>query len=175
MSNGKDLFNHLIQSNLSTSCLLAAAAWDGDIEAVESLLQNGVSVNAKNRFDDTALLVAALKGHTNIARLLLEKHAALDEKNKYGHTALIMAACNNHKDIVRLLLDAGAALDIRDHDNRTALDWACKHMRKEIEQMLREEVNRRDQQREQKIRENVAKKTARLRFYRPDPSKIFRK
>jgi len=43
---------------------------EGDIATVQTLLEAGVDVKAKNKDGQTALSIAANRGHTNIVRLL---------------------------------------------------------------------------------------------------------
>lgn len=88
---------------------LWAAARHGDAAAVKALLDKGVDVNSKFRYDATALSYASDKGHTEVVRLLLERGAAPNVKDTfYGATPLIWAAQKGHAEIVRLLLDKGA-------------------------------------------------------------------
>ena len=67
--------------------VLQNAAQDGDIEAVKTLLSNGVSLETTNPIGQTALITAASKGHTEIVKLLLDKGANVNAKDNYGQTA----------------------------------------------------------------------------------------
>src|SRR4051812_20330256 len=68
---------------------LFEAARKGDVKGVRSALDNGADVNAKWRYDQTALLMAAFCGHTDMAKLLVERGADVDVKDSfYGMTPL---------------------------------------------------------------------------------------
>jgi hypothetical protein len=68
-----------------------------------------VEVDAKFRYDRTALSFAADRGNVEIVRMLLERGADVNAKDTfYGATALDLALQNGQVDVVRLLLDKGA-------------------------------------------------------------------
>lgn len=46
------------------------AAKSGGVESARALLQSGVDINAKDRYGQTALMLAVIAGHTEIARRL---------------------------------------------------------------------------------------------------------
>ena len=86
-----------------------AAVRKGDAAAVKTLLDKGVDVNTKFRYDATALSYASDKGHLGVVKLLLERKADVNVKDKfYGATPLIWAAQKGHAEIVRALLERGA-------------------------------------------------------------------
>jgi hypothetical protein len=91
---------------------LLKAVLSFDTAAVEALLKQGVSPDAKDRTDHTALFFAAQDGSTDIVRLLLQYGADVSIREKeHGETALSAAARRKHGAIVQLLLakDPGAA------------------------------------------------------------------
>ena len=57
-------------------------AYNGNLEMVKNLAQNGINVNAKDAKHFTPLHLAALKGHLNIVILLLEHGAEVNVMNK---------------------------------------------------------------------------------------------
>lgn len=86
-----------------------AAARKGDAAAVKALLDKGVDVNTKFRYDATALSYAADRGHLEVVKLLLERKAGVNVKDTfYGATPLIWAAQKGHAEVVRALLEHGA-------------------------------------------------------------------
>ena len=88
---------------------LIQAAYDGDLPAVQTLLEKGADVNAKDTTDGvTVLWMAAQEGHTEVVKLLLEKGAEVNARANNGFTALGEAKKKGHKDIVQLLEKAGA-------------------------------------------------------------------
>jgi len=94
---------------------LSAAARKGDAAAVKALLDAGVDVNTKFRYDVTALSYASDRGHVDVVKLLLERGADPNVKDTfYGATPLTWAASPamertpRHADVVKLLLAHGA-------------------------------------------------------------------
>jgi hypothetical protein len=94
---------------------LSAAVRRGDLAAVKQLLDAGVDVNTKFRYDATALAFAADRGFADIVKLLIERGADVNAKDTfYDATPLTwaaspaMARTPGHAEVVRLLLKAGA-------------------------------------------------------------------
>jgi ankyrin repeat protein len=111
------------QANVSggLDAQLVAAAGKGDTATVQSLLQQGANIEARDNYGETALMEAAGRGHTDTAILLLDKGANIEAKDNYSATALVHAAESGHTDTVILLLDKGANIEAADKDGYTAL------------------------------------------------------
>ena len=96
---------------------LFEAARRGDAARVATLLDAGADVNARARYDMTALAFAADKGHLDVVRLLVERGAALDVPDTfYKARAIDLALGNGHRHVARYLVErgsigAGAALN----------------------------------------------------------------
>ncbi|GAB2256843.1 hypothetical protein Droror1_Dr00022902 [Drosera rotundifolia] len=60
------------------------AARAGDVERLSYLLESGVNVNARDRWDSVALYYACLAGHLDAARMLLESGAICEEHTFEG-------------------------------------------------------------------------------------------
>jgi Ankyrin repeats (3 copies)/Ankyrin repeat len=96
---------------------LLQAVRKGDVAAAKAALDAGVPVDAKFRYDRTALSFAADRGNVEIVTLLLERGADVNAKDTfYGVTPLVWAANNGHAGVARLLLARGAtgAADVLD-------------------------------------------------------------
>ena len=76
---------------------LISAARNGDMAAVQQLIQQGVNIEAKDSAGNTALIYAAGWGRTDVVKLLLEKGANIEARDaRRGWTALINAAWAGH-------------------------------------------------------------------------------
>jgi uncharacterized protein len=89
------------------------AAKDGDAGAVRELLHFGADVDARDRYGQTALMLAAHAGHVAVVERLLAAGADMDVTAKYGLSALMLAVLAGHVEVARLLARAGADLRLR--------------------------------------------------------------
>ena len=85
------------------------AARRGDHARVAELIDAGVDVNARGRYEATALMFAADRGDLEIVRLLVERGADVNLADTfYKFTALGMALSNSHLNVAKYLLQHGA-------------------------------------------------------------------
>jgi ankyrin repeat protein len=94
---------------------LQDAARKGDAAAVRKLLDEGIDVNTKFRYNATALFYACDHGHVDVVKVLLEKGADLTVKDSfYGFTPLMLAVSPaqkrrpEHTEIAKLLIAKGS-------------------------------------------------------------------
>ncbi len=92
---------------------LESAAKSGDVLALETLLQAGADVDARDRYGQTALMLAAHHGHLVAVEALLRRGANLNVTAKFGLSALMLAIIAGHEEIARTLVRAGADLELR--------------------------------------------------------------
>lgn len=85
----------------------------GDVATVKILLGTISSVNIKNSFNTTALMISSNNENTEIAKLLLDKGADVNMHGPDRWTALHFATNGGHTDIIRLLLKRGANVDAK--------------------------------------------------------------
>ncbi|MDZ4802475.1 MAG: ankyrin repeat domain-containing protein, partial [Bryobacteraceae bacterium] len=99
---------------LSTFCLAHAAddifdaARRGDLAAVKAALDAGAPVDAKWRYDQTALYIAAFRGHAPVVQLLLERGASPDARDTFYKMSALDAAAGKNAEILGLLVAKGA-------------------------------------------------------------------
>jgi outer membrane protein assembly factor BamB len=85
------------------------AARRGDRARVAQLLDAGVDVNARARYDATAVGFAADKGHLDVVRLLVERGADVNVTDTFYKTRPIdWAMSNGHLDVAQYLLEHGS-------------------------------------------------------------------
>ena len=94
---------------------LQDAARKGDAAAVKALLDEGVDVNTKFRYNATALFFACDAGHLDVVKVLIDHGADLNLKDTfYGFTPLMLAVSPArkktpaHTEIAKLLIAKGA-------------------------------------------------------------------
>jgi hypothetical protein len=94
---------------------LQDAARKGDAATVKKLLDDGVDVNTRFRYNATALFYACDHGHLEVVKVLLDKGADLAVKDTfYGFTPLALATGPaqkkkpEHAEIAKLLIAKGA-------------------------------------------------------------------
>lgn len=89
------------------------AAITGDRAAIDTLLGEGVDIDGRDRYGQTALMLSARHGREELVRLLISRNAGTDLTAKYGLSALMLAVINRHAGVARLLVDAGADVLLR--------------------------------------------------------------
>ena len=117
---------------------------DGQIEAVQILVDAGADVD--EQFDNgiTALMVMSILRETETVRVLLEAGADVNATNNAdGGTALIFAVYGGSTETVSLLIESGADVNVTDagagnEDGRTALSYAEEKDHAEITEVLKQ-------------------------------------
>jgi len=95
------LIAHTSYADINSDLIQAAGI--NDAAKVKQLLKQGADVNAKDKYGNTALMIAAISGHTDTAKVLIDGGADVNAKDWSDDTALVLAIEGEHKDIVRLL------------------------------------------------------------------------
>lgn len=95
---------------------------------VESLLDSGADIDARNQDGSTPLMWAAQFAQTEVLKILIRRGARIDVRDKSGNTPLIVAACecamatmNSAYNVLKILLDQGVDVNARSKDGSTAL------------------------------------------------------
>jgi outer membrane protein assembly factor BamB len=85
------------------------AARDGDTAGITAALAKGADVNAKSRYDVTALIFAAGSGRLDAVKLLISRGADVNAQDTfYRARAAEMAITNGYVDVALQLLQNGA-------------------------------------------------------------------
>lgn len=105
---------------------LLHAAKSGNLRKVKELLDDGVYVNARDRSNNTPLILASKQGRVDVVRHLLKCGAGVDDSNNLANRALTCAAENGHAEVVEMLLGAGANVDAENNKGEKALTRAAR-------------------------------------------------
>ena len=111
---------------------LHSAAYYGDLEVVQKLIEYGANIGPEDVYGSTPLHIASdgrdVKDRSalqpSILRLLLERGADVNARAKDGSTPLHTASKFGAPEVVRVLLEHGADVKAEDNDGRTALQVA---------------------------------------------------
>jgi ankyrin repeat protein len=136
-------------------------------ELVDILMNAGAKLNLRNRYGESAimlasynglyniveklyikgaevkhdgwnpLLYAATNGHARIIQLLLDGGVPINSTSPNGTTPLMMAARGNHTDAVNVLLKNGADPNLRNDAGKTALGFALGRNHSDVAALLR--------------------------------------
>ena len=95
-------------SRADVNLALLKATEEGKVKQVESLLTKGASVDTKDSFDRTPLMLSVVGGFPDVVAVLLKAGADVHAKAKYGQTALQFAVERGNRAIETMLRAAGA-------------------------------------------------------------------
>lgn len=90
--------------------LFRAAMW-GELDQVRALIAEGVSLEARDGQERTALGTAALNGKVEIVRALLAAGADVNALDGERSTPLALAASGGHVEAAQALIESGADVD----------------------------------------------------------------
>lgn len=108
----------------SANTLLMLAVRENHLDLVKRLLDRQAKVGARNRYGETALMLAAAQqGGLEMVKLLVARGAAI---NQTGWNPLIYAAWQGQTDVVKYLLEKGADIDAVSPNGISALMMAAR-------------------------------------------------
>ena len=107
--------------------LLTQAARYGQVEVINLLLENGASVEAKDKLGRTAVLSAVQSRNAEAVGVLLAGGADVNARDSQQGTALQRAAGSfGNQAMVEALIKAGADVNAADKNGQTPLMWAAR-------------------------------------------------
>jgi len=115
---------------------LVDAVKSGDVKAVRTALQQGVSVSAAEPDGTTALHEAVRRENVDMVDVLLAAHADAKAANRYNITPLSLACANGNAALIDRLLKAGADPNATSEEGQTALMTAALNGKVEAVKLL---------------------------------------
>lgn len=106
--------------------LVMFAAQSGNEKLLDFLISQRANVRKKNRFGDSALMLAALKGQLGCATRLVAAGAPVDDEPQRWNP-LTYAAFEGHAGMVSFLISKGAEVDTPGANGATALIIAARN------------------------------------------------
>lgn len=103
----------LIRKLFRSDTEIIEAASNGQLKQVAKLISLGTDVNARDKWDWSALSMCGYGGHKEIARLLLDHGADLDNVDVDGDTPTSLAAQRGHTELVIMFDEEREARDLR--------------------------------------------------------------
>uniref|UniRef100_F1KQT9 Protein phosphatase 1 regulatory subunit 12A n=1 Tax=Ascaris suum TaxID=6253 RepID=F1KQT9_ASCSU len=101
-----------------------SACLSGDLEEVQTLLDNGADINTCTVDGLTALHQAVIDGKPEMVQFLCDHGADLNAQDNEGWTPLHAAACCGNLDLVEYLCMEGADISVTNSDKELAVDLA---------------------------------------------------
>ena len=112
------------------------AAFKGNLDVVEILLNHGANIDTLSDLDYTALHCAVIENQLPVVQLLVKSMAKINIPTVDGTTCLMSSVKN--LDICKFLLQSGADMKLRDKNHKTALHYAIVEERLEAVKVLLE-------------------------------------
>ncbi len=112
-------------SPLRWTDLLKAVAL-GTCDDVQRLLDQGGSLNDRDRWDRTPWLLASFIGDIETAKLIHSAGANIEDRDRRGDTALMYCASRGHADMLEWLVEIGSDIEAVNDSRNTALMLAAR-------------------------------------------------
>lgn len=117
-----------MEINMRTTEELHKAAWEGNVEEMEDLLQRGYNINEAHHSREWAPIHwAAAAGKADMVEFLLDHGANIEQKSNTKETAFLIAARKGHINVINVLDRRGANKSAFNNKGETALILAVKN------------------------------------------------
>lgn len=108
------------------------------VATVQTLINAGAYIEARDSNSKTALLLASIEGNTEVVQILLQNKANIEVVTHEGSTPLLYASVFGHMRTVEVLLDNGADINIQDKYGSTAFTLAKGAGKIQIVELLKQ-------------------------------------
>ncbi|QRG66452.1 ankyrin repeat domain-containing protein [Brevibacillus choshinensis] len=88
------------------------AASQGDVEALQNYVAQGVDLNARNKQKRTAILLAAMNDHYDAVAYLIEAGADIDLQDETCFNPFLYGCINGKLELVQLMVKAGTNVEL---------------------------------------------------------------
>ena len=109
------------------TCLMQAVFSNCSTGVLQAIIDHGADVNATEKDNYTALMIACFKRHVDAIHALLKVGSDTNIVEDDGWTCLMYAVYKNcSKEVLQAIIDHGADVNATDKNNYTALISACE-------------------------------------------------
>ncbi|HIW45556.1 MAG TPA: ankyrin repeat domain-containing protein [Candidatus Yaniella excrementigallinarum] len=127
--NQQDDQPHLSDDQIAFLNSLYDYAREGKVQALSSVIDQGIPVDLPNHNGDTFLILASYREQADVVNALIARDADVNALNKRGQSPLTCAVFMQNEEISRALLDAGADPDLGPQSARaTIAAMGLEHM-----------------------------------------------
>lgn len=127
--------NHIDDTKQAEVDLIAAVS-QGDVDAVQSLIEDWQTFDSDGKLRKRALMTAVQGGDRTIVKQILGSGIDINSQDENGRTGLFVATERSDIFMARYLIRSGIDIITADHDGLTALHIAIQKGHKEIISML---------------------------------------
>ena len=113
----------------SENAEMLPAAENGNYELVKAMIQNGNSMEVRDKMGFTPIFGAIVKNQMRVVQLLVDSGANTNAIDKFGGTPLHKAAEYDRVEAIKLLVRHGAQLEVRTTKGATPLHVASRNGR----------------------------------------------
>jgi len=102
------------KNNIGQSSLFLAVLGE-HLDLVKWLLRNGSTIDERDIYNTSCLLIPAAKGKMDLIKCVLDNTSSSDYPARNEYRSLIAAATNGHLDVVKYLVSKGCSLNEKNH------------------------------------------------------------
>ena len=115
-----------IADSRGETCIHHVAFANNSKEAVQAIINHGAYINATNKENITAIMIACQMGYTDTMNVLLSAGADLNIADNTGATWICHAAIGGNKETLQAVINLGADVNTTNNNSKTVLMIACQ-------------------------------------------------